>query len=96
MRTHRQSILKIGFFTNKLRWWGLGAELLGIAALMYVPALQKIFGTAPLTLHEWLVLAAFAPVLLVADEIRKFFLRRYPGGPAIKKIEVLQPVPNAD
>ena len=37
MRTHRQSILKVGFFTNKLRWWGLGAELLGLAALMYVP-----------------------------------------------------------
>ena len=21
MRTHRQSILSVGFFTNKLRWW---------------------------------------------------------------------------
>jgi magnesium-transporting ATPase (P-type) len=76
MRTHRESIVKIGFFTNRLRWWGLGSELLGIAALMYLPVFQKIFGTAPLTPHEWLVLAMFAPALLVADEIRKFIVRR--------------------
>ncbi|HET6351743.1 MAG TPA: cation-transporting P-type ATPase [Coriobacteriia bacterium] len=75
MRTHRQSIVKVGFFTNKLRWWGLGSELLGIAALMYVPVLQKVFSTAPLTGREWLIMAAFAPVLLIADEIRKFVLR---------------------
>jgi P-type Ca2+ transporter type 2C len=75
MRTHRQSILAVGFFTNKLRWWGLGAELLGLAALMYVPVLQKVFSTAPLTMHEWGVMALFMPVLLVADEIRKFILR---------------------
>jgi magnesium-transporting ATPase (P-type) len=75
MRTHRQSILAVGFFTNKLRWWGLGAELLGLAALMYVPVLQRVFSTAPLTMHEWGVMALFMPVLLVADEIRKFILR---------------------
>jgi Ca2+-transporting ATPase len=76
MRTHRQSILSVGFFSNHLRLWGIGAELAGIAALMYVPALQRVFSTAPLTGHEWLVLAAFAPVLLIADEIRKFIVRR--------------------
>jgi magnesium-transporting ATPase (P-type) len=75
MRTHRQSILAVGFFSNKLRWWGLGAEILGLAALMYVPALQKVFSTAPLTLHEWGVMALFSPVLLFADEIRKYILR---------------------
>jgi magnesium-transporting ATPase (P-type) len=80
MRTHRQSILKVGFFSNKLRWWGLGGELLGIAALMYVPFLQRVFSTAPLTLHEWLVLAAFSPTLLIADEIRKYILRRTTSG----------------
>jgi potassium/sodium efflux P-type ATPase len=76
MRTHTQSILTVGFFSNKLRLWGIGAELLGVAALMYVPVLQGVFGTAPLTAHEWLVLAAMWPVLLIADEIRKFFVRR--------------------
>jgi len=83
MRTHRQSILAVGFFTNKLRWWGLGAELLGLAALMYVPVLREIFSTAPLTWRQWAVMALFAPVLLVADEIRKFLLRRATRRPDI-------------
>jgi magnesium-transporting ATPase (P-type) len=76
MRTHRQSIITVGFFSNHLRLWGVGGELIGLALLMYVPVLQKIFSTAPLTAHEWLVMAMFTPVLLVADEIRKFVLRR--------------------
>jgi magnesium-transporting ATPase (P-type) len=75
MRTHRQSILAVGFFSNKLRLWGVGGELLGLAALMYVPVLQKVFSTAPLTWQEWGVMALFSPVLLFADEIRKFILR---------------------
>jgi Ca2+-transporting ATPase len=91
MRTHRQSILAVGFFTNKLRWWGLGAELLGLAALMYVPFLQRIFSTAPLTLQEWGVMALFAPVLLIADEIRKYFLRRFTRKPDITVGAVPQP-----
>jgi Ca2+-transporting ATPase len=91
MRTHRQSILAVGFFTNKLRWWGLGAELLGLAALMYVPVLQRIFSTAPLTLQEWGVMALFAPVLLIADEIRKFILRRTTRRPDINVGTAPQP-----
>jgi hypothetical protein len=43
---------------------------------MYVPVLQRIFSTAPLSAKEWLVMAMFAPVLLVADEARKFVIRR--------------------
>jgi magnesium-transporting ATPase (P-type) len=84
MRTHRQSIIKVGFFSNKLRLWGVGGELLGLAALMYVPALQRVFSTAPLTWQEWAILAMFMPVLLVADEIRKFVLRATTRGPDLK------------
>ena len=94
MRTHRQSILAVGFFTNKLRWWGLGTELLGIALLMYVPFLQKIFSTSPLTWHEWAVMACFAPTLLIADEIRKFFLRRFTRRPDMATGPATQPAPD--
>jgi potassium/sodium efflux P-type ATPase len=84
MRTHLQSIVTVGFFSNHLRLWGVGGELLGLALLMYVPVLQRIFSTAPLTLHEWLVMACFTPLLLVADEIRKFILRRMKRGTDLK------------
>jgi Ca2+-transporting ATPase len=94
MRTHRQSILAVGFFSNKLRLWGVGGELLGLAALMYVPVLQKIFSTAPLTWQEWGVMALFAPTLLIADEIRKFFLRRMTRRPETDRGTVPQPAPD--
>ena len=75
MRTHRQSIFKVGFFTNKLLLWGIIAMILAQAALVYIPPLQVVFGTAALSWQEWAFLALFAPTLLVADEIRKYFLR---------------------
>ena len=94
MRTHRQSILKVGFFSNKLRLWGIGGEILGVAALMYVPVLQRVFNTAPLTLHEWGIMALLSPVLLFADEIRKFFLRRFTRRPDDGATTVLVPAPD--
>jgi Ca2+-transporting ATPase len=83
MRTHRQSILAVGFFSNKLRLWGIAGELLGLAALMYVPFLQRAFSTAPISWQNWLIMALFAPVLLIADEIRKFILRKTTKGPNV-------------
>ena len=94
MRTHRQSILKVGFFSNKLRLWGIGGEILGVAALMYVPVLQRVFSTAPLTLHEWGIMALLSPVLLFADEIRKFFLRRFTRRPDDGATTVLVSAPD--
>ena len=94
MRTHRQSILTVGFLSNKLRLWGIGAELLGIAALMYVPFLQKVFSTSPLTWQEWGVLALLSPVLLIADEIRKYILRNFWGKPRSDTERALQPAPD--
>src|SRR5450759_4229843 len=76
MRTHTQSILTVGFFSNKLRLWGIGGETLGVGARLYLAARQNVFSTAPRTWQVWVILARFAPVLLGADEIRKFFLRR--------------------
>ncbi len=75
MRTHHQSIVRVGFFSNRLLLWGIVAELLIQMAIVYVPWMQTIFGTAALTWAQWAFLAAFAPVLLVADEIRKLVLR---------------------
>jgi hypothetical protein len=37
--------------------------------------LQKIFSTAPLQPLHWLVLLVFPPLILIADELRKRFVR---------------------
>ncbi|MDR3687295.1 MAG: cation-transporting P-type ATPase [Coriobacteriia bacterium] len=91
MRTHRQSIFKVGFFTNKMLLWGIVAELVFQAIIVYVPPVQAIFSTAAMSGMQWLVLAAFAPLLLVADEIRKYFLRMSAKKPDAKVEKAPEP-----
>jgi calcium-translocating P-type ATPase len=74
-RSDRVSIRKIGFFSNKLVWLGIGVELVLLLLIIHSPILQKIFSTAPLQPHHWLLLLVFPPLILIADELRKQFVR---------------------
>ena len=47
-RTERASLRSVGFFTNRLLLWGIASEIAFTALLIYVPPLQKVFGTAAL------------------------------------------------
>jgi magnesium-transporting ATPase (P-type) len=74
-RTERSSIFTIGFFSNRLIWVGIATELVLICLIVYVPAFQHVFGTAPFPPGNWLFLFAWAPVLLIAEELRKGIMR---------------------
>ncbi|MFE3638299.1 cation-translocating P-type ATPase [Streptomyces sp. NPDC059168] len=76
VRTDRQSVFGAGLFRNP---WLLAAGCCGIglmAAISYAPPLQAVFGTAPLAPADWAVLAALGALLLAAEEVRKWTLRR--------------------
>lgn len=75
-RTNRESIFKVGLFSNRFLIWGIIVEVIAINILIYVQPFQRIFEHGPLNAADWLFLAALVPVLLVADEIRKWFVRR--------------------
>jgi magnesium-transporting ATPase (P-type) len=70
-RSERISIFRLGFFSNPSIWRGIAVEWALILSIMYIPPLQKIFGTAPLVTWQWLVLIICPPLILGADEIRK-------------------------
>jgi len=75
-RTERESLFKVGIFTNRFLVIG---ELIGIGIILvisYVPFVADIFKTGPLTLVDWGFLAISAIVLFFAEEARKWFLRR--------------------
>jgi P-type Ca2+ transporter type 2C len=75
VRTEEQSIVRVGIFSNKPLVF---AGLFGIAfvsCISYVPLLQSVFNTAPLTATDWLILIAFGAVLLLAEETRKAIVR---------------------
>jgi magnesium-transporting ATPase (P-type) len=74
-RTEKQSVFKIGLFSNKRVLLGIIIEILLISAILYVPVLQNVFHTAPIGLREWLYLLAAPIPILVIDEARKAFSR---------------------
>jgi calcium-translocating P-type ATPase len=75
-RTAHASLRSIGVFSNKLLLWGIAFELAFAAAVIYVPALQGIFGTESLGADELLLLALFPPLVWGSDELRRWLIRR--------------------
>ena len=75
-RTRRQSILTVGIFANKLVLLGVVSELILLALIAYVPLMNTFFGTAPLELWQLSLSTPFAITIIIADEIRRVFVRR--------------------
>jgi magnesium-transporting ATPase (P-type) len=75
IRTDRESLFRVGLFSNRLLLLGLLSEVLILLALSYFPFLQGIFSTAPLQGIDWLFLCIFPPLQVLADEARKAWLR---------------------
>jgi magnesium-transporting ATPase (P-type) len=80
-RTELLSALRVPLFSNRLVWIGIAVELLMLLAIIYLPPLQEAFGTSPFAPEYWLFLLALTPTLLVADEIRKWMVRRRQPSP---------------
>jgi Ca2+-transporting ATPase len=76
-RSERESIFKIGFFTNTFYLWALLSEAIILVIFVYVPPFPNFFGFAPVSGWVWLFMYACAPVCLIADEIRKAIVRSY-------------------
>lgn len=96
VRTDEESVFKVGLLSNVplvfAEFFGLGI----IAAISYLPVLQGVFNTAPLTVYDWLMLAAFGLALLVADELRKAYVRSrrdsQPTAAAARPVPILEPL----
>ena len=87
-RTNRESVFRVGFFSNKYLLWGIAAELVIINILVYVQPFQRVFEHGPLGPWDWAFLLALTPLLLIADEIRKYLMRRRAARAALSVEEV--------
>jgi magnesium-transporting ATPase (P-type) len=74
-RTSHASLRTIGVFSNRLLLWGIAFEIVFAAAIIYVPALQSIFGTTALDARYIAVLATFPFVVWGSDELRRWRAR---------------------
>jgi Ca2+-transporting ATPase len=77
-RSEGKSLLRreIGLFDNRMFNYAVSGSLVGQAAVVYVPFLQRIFQTEALGLVDWVQLLCMASCVLWADEARKWLKRR--------------------
>lgn len=75
-RTDRESLFTVGLFSNRLLLWGIVFELTFTAALVYLPFLQDIFGTAALGPTQVALLLPFPVIVWGADELIRLRRRR--------------------
>ncbi len=74
-RSEHTSAFRLGWFSNPLIWIGIATEWILILSLMYFPPLQRIFTTTPLMGWQFVLLFFCPPLLLGAEELRKFKYR---------------------
>jgi magnesium-transporting ATPase (P-type) len=74
LRNERDSFLK-GLFTNHWLWLALALGVAMQFLVLYLPGMQKAFGTYPLTFEDWIFCTAAAASVLVAIEIAKPIFR---------------------
>lgn len=75
-RTERASLRTIGLVTNPLLMLGVVFEIAFAAALIYVPALQVVFGTAAPPPWAMALLLPCPVIVWGADEMYRWILRR--------------------
>jgi len=76
IRSEKESLFTQGIFSNKPL---LGAVLLAFVlqmATIYVPFLNPVFKTEPLTMSELILSLALSTVVFFAVEVEKYFKRR--------------------
>jgi magnesium-transporting ATPase (P-type) len=68
--------LSLGLFSNPLILLGIAVELGLLLFIVYTPAGNWLFGTAPVGVEVWLFAVALAVLMGIAEEARKAWLRR--------------------
>ncbi|RJQ50669.1 MAG: cation-translocating P-type ATPase [Nitrospiraceae bacterium] len=76
IRSEKESLFKQGFFSNKPLLWAFALTFGLQMATIYVPALNPVFKTEPLTLNELTLTIALSSVVFFAVEIEKWWKRR--------------------
>jgi sodium/potassium-transporting ATPase subunit alpha len=77
-RSARRSLFRVGFTGNKLIIWGVLLEISVLLFACYTPLGNKLIGTSSLPLEVWLFVLPGALLMLVLEELRKWWVRRSP------------------
>lgn len=75
IRSEKESLFRMGLFSNKYLLGAVALTFILQMATIYVPFLNPIFKTEPLTFSELTITIALSSVVFCAVEIEKFFRR---------------------
>jgi Ca2+-transporting ATPase len=75
-RSETRSIFKMRLMTNPFLFFSMIAALFAQIAVIYVPALQWLFRTVPLSIGEWVKIALITSIIIIAVEIDKAIRRK--------------------
>jgi P-type Ca2+ transporter type 2C len=76
IRSERESLFTIGIFSNMYMIGAVALTFVLQMATIYVPALNQVFKTEPLTFGELMITIALSSLVFIAVEIEKFIKRR--------------------
>lgn len=76
-RSFHFSIFRIGFFSNPYILLGIGFVILTQIAFVYIPFMNTLFGTSPLSLEAWLISLSVAILILPIIAFEKWITRRF-------------------
>ncbi|XP_030635771.1 sodium/potassium-transporting ATPase subunit alpha-1-like [Chanos chanos] len=79
-KTRRNSLWEQGLFSNMILIFGLFEETALAAFLSYCPGMDVALRMYPMKPWWWLCALPYSLLIFVYDEMRRFLLRRYPGG----------------
>ncbi|MCL6472608.1 MAG: HAD-IC family P-type ATPase [Firmicutes bacterium] len=75
-RSERISVFRQNPLSNRFLFVSIIAAFLAQMALIYIPAMQTVFRSTPLSIREFLIAVGVASVVLFGSEIDKWRLRR--------------------
>jgi Ca2+-transporting ATPase len=75
-RSELRSIFSVKPMSNPFLFFSMLAAFLAQLAVIYVPALQWLFRTEPISVDEWLRILLVASSVIAAVEVDKFFRRK--------------------
>ncbi|MEA5153502.1 cation-transporting P-type ATPase [Raineyella sp.] len=79
-RTQTASLHRIGIATNRLLLWGIAFEIAFSAAIVYIPPLQEVFGTAAPEPRQLLLLLPYPFLVWGVDELVRYARRTRRSG----------------
>lgn len=71
-RSEKQSIFKVGLFSNKMFNFAVGGSILSQLFVIYLPFFQNIFQTEALSLYDLILIACLTSSVFVVDEVKKY------------------------